>query len=228
MRDMAKDSPLILAVGIPMGVAVLGLIGALVAALLSRSSDRQQQARPVLLEPAQEYARTALAALAALRYVTPPPIYQGGTRPHRNEGLLKDTEQRERRLADCREAIDKVRYTRARVRLVFHPKSVAAELSREVLAELRLSLEAAENYYASFDETGLSDPKRWRHGPGRAIRKQYKDYRMLAYQHLDDFFEDVAERLEKPTWDPLRIKRATDSNPLQSSVGDAAGGRVVD
>ena len=92
-----------------------------------------------------------------------------------------------------------VRVTRADVRLVFHPDSQAAELSRQVLEHLRSSLESAEHYYFRFD--CQSDPTAWRQSQeGINLRQKYKYDRMRAYASLDQFFEEVSIRLAKPRW----------------------------
>lgn len=200
-------------------VAVLGLAGAQVvgllsrrhdqqAALLSRQHDREQAARAVLIAPAKEFARAALAALAALRYVTPPSLTSPGDMPHRNSVLLGDARLREERFETSRHAIDSVRPMRADVRLAFHPKSWAAEHSRAVLAHLRDSLEIAEGFYAAYDRVRPSDADTWRASEGAPRRDAYHAARDCAYESLDAFFIDVATRLIRPTWDPSKIAPA--------------------
>jgi hypothetical protein len=197
---------------IPLAVALLGLVGAQAVALLARRHESQQSARTTLIEPAHDFAAAALAALAALRHVTPPAHRVAPDRGHRNVRLLSDRDIREERLQSCRESIDAVRVARAGVRLAFHPKSWAAEYSRQTLAALRLCLESAEAFYALQDEV----PDAWIETEGRSIRDAHKQHRMAAYQALDDFFEDVADRLRAPTWDPKKISQAEQSGPRWS------------
>lgn len=89
---------------------------------------------------------------------------------------------------------------RADVRLVFQPKSWAAEFSRSVLWNLRLALESAESYYAGYLESGCDDPLRWISGEAAlSKRHRYKTLRLGAYERLDAFFEEVSERLVWPS-----------------------------
>lgn len=194
---------------VPLAAAAVSFLAAVLVAYVSRLHDRQQQARVVLLAPAQEFARNALATLAALRYVSPPQVSSSSPMPDRNEVLLTNPVLREQRLQTCRQAIDAVRRTRGDVRLVFHPKSWAAEFSRRVLMQLRLCLESAETFYADYDEATASGFSDWVRGEGARLgRERYEAHRQSAYEELDGFFEDVAERLVKPSWDPSRIEAA--------------------
>jgi hypothetical protein len=190
---------------IPIAVAVLGLVGGQVLAVFSRRHDRQQSARTTLLEPAREFATSALTALAALRHVTPPSASKGGEH-HRNTSLLSDHVVREERMEACRRAVDSVRVARAGVRLSFHPKSWAAEYSRQTLAALRLCIESAENFYSLHDRNGGGTD--WLETASPALRGEYKQHRVEVYTALDNFFEDVAERLRAPTWTPSKIPAA--------------------
>jgi hypothetical protein len=198
-----------LTIGIPLAAAAVSFLAAVLVAFLSRLHDRQQQARVVLLAPAQDFARHALASLAALRYVSPPQASSTSRRPDRNAVLLTDPVLRERRLQACREAIDLVRRTRGDVRLVFHPMSWAAEFSRRVLMQLRLCLESAETFYADYDAATASGSHGWlSQDAARGERERYESHRQSAYEELDGFFEDVAERLVKPSWNPSKIEPA--------------------
>jgi hypothetical protein len=198
---------------VPIVVAVLGLLGAQFLAILSRRHDRQQTARAALVEPAREFARAAIEALAALRYVTPPATGTGQS-VHRNLVLLTDVAERTTRLHLASVAIDAVRATRAGVRLAFHPKSWAAEYSRQVLAALRNSLESAEEFYAAHDEHAGS--REWMDASAPELRRTYKQHRNDVYEALDRFFDDVAERLQDPTWNPRKIPRS-EQHPGNSS-----------
>jgi hypothetical protein len=191
---------------IPVVVATIGLLGGQILALLSRRHDRQQSARTTLLEPARKFATATLEALASLREVTPPEALPPGGPGHRNYRLLSDIPERHARLLAAAKAIDAVRAARADVRLTFHPKSWAAEHSRQALACLRLSLESAERFYAAHDEQ--ADPAAWFADSSPALRAAYKQHRRQAYDALDLFFDDVAQRLHRPTWDPRKIAAA--------------------
>ena len=199
---------------IPVTVAVLGLVGAQVLAVLSRRHDRQQSARTTLVEPAHEFATSALAALATLRHVTPPSSPKEG-QPHRNAPLLLDRTAREERMEACRLAVDSVRVARAGVRLAFHPKSWTAEYSRQTLAALRLCVESAERFYSLHDRE--HDRSAWLATAAPALRSEYKQHRVEVYEALDNFFEDVAERLRAPTWNPSRIPAAKRSEDARWS-----------
>lgn len=189
-------------------VATIALAGVIVTAYLSRGHDRQQQARSVLVEPAENFARLSLNALAALRYVTPPELRAPPTRPHRNEPLLTGKEERERRLVATRVAIDEVRPTRAHVRLVFHPESTAAEMSRRVLEHLRACLESAEEFYAQHDDAAATGRlNAWQTETRQAARDLYKNNRKRAYDDLDAFFKEVSRRLVRPSWAPQNSPR---------------------
>lgn len=181
-------------------VAVIGLFGALCVAWDTHRHDRQQQARLVLLEPAEQFARSALAALAALRYVTPPTAPAASVRLHRNEAILAAHAEREKRLTACRRDVDAVRYGRAHLRLVFHPCSSVADWSRLSLEAIRECLELAEIFYEDYDTCVAvgDDVNLWRNGSGNDTRKDYKDCRKLAYRTLDVLFRDVAWCLVKP------------------------------
>lgn len=184
--------------------ATVALLGALVVALISRRHDRQQQARTVLLEPADAYASAALAVMAKLRRVAPPTFPHSSLVPHRNAHLLDQTDRRDQLLVECRELLDVVRVTRARVRLAFHPRSSAAEQARAVLAGLRASLEAAEEFYSAYD-AGRAAGGELPEVEWDGLRDRYKAPRAATYQHLDDFFDEVAQRLVSPSWDPRKV-----------------------
>ena len=201
---------------IPAVVAVLGVLGAQLLAILSRRHERQQAARSTLFEPAQEFARAAIVALAALRYVTPPELLDAHEPVHRNAILLGDVAERVKRLQSASEAVDAVRATRAGVRLAFHPKSWAAEYSRQVLLALRFCLESSERFYSSHDDR--ADSETWIATSAPALRKVYKKHRDDVYEALDQFFEDVAERLRNPTWNPNRIAEADRSPESRESL----------
>lgn len=201
--------------GLTLSGIVLGLAGALVAALISRRHDRQQLSRNILLKSADDFARSALAVLAALRHVTPPTFDPASDFLHRNEGLLSDATELQDRLTAARVALDNLRVVRASVRLSFHPKSWPAEHSRMVLVYLRQASEYADQYYASFDrkfstvEPLGDEAAKWRvDGRGFDLRDLYMKSRGMAYQNLEWFFDSVADRLKSPTWNPWRIEAA--------------------
>jgi hypothetical protein len=179
--------------------AFVALVAGLLTALYTKHQDRRQHARVVLLAPAELFAETASTALASLRYVTPPSLSGEGPRGHRNARLLLDTETRRRRLEACGEAIDAVRRARARVRVVFHPDSTAAEHTRETLQQLRACLDVAEGYYVEHDRHRSRDLLDWRSGRGAVARRAYKSHRRAAYEALDLFYDDTARRLRRPT-----------------------------
>lgn len=181
---------------------MIAVLSSVVVAGQARRHDREQQARLVLVAPAEEFARSAVASLAALRYVTPPVAEAEGRVPHRNAALLTDRRLREDRLTGCRTAVDHVRRARAHVRLVYQPESWPAEMSRRVLADLRACLEAAEAFYAVYDDRRRSDVDAW------AEVSSYSRARRDAYVDLDTFFEAVGERLARPSWD-ARVEPAT-------------------
>ena len=70
---------------IPILVAVIALLGVILAGFITNWVDQKHHAREVLLKPAEEYARGALDSLAKLRYVTPPKWVLANEVPHRNE-----------------------------------------------------------------------------------------------------------------------------------------------
>ena len=174
--------------------AVLGVLSALAVATQRHKHDRHQQARLLLLPPAEEFARSVVASLAALRYVTPPTASAPAQPQNRNAVLLTDRQLREDRLELCREKIDIVRQARAHVRLVFQPQSWAAEMSRRVLMDLRNCLESAEHFYLLYDDLEATNREVVEHAA------RYTGARKEAYVDLDTFFEEVAERLVKPSW----------------------------
>lgn len=185
---------------IPLVVAVIGLGGVVFTSYRSNRNDERHHAREALLKPAEDFARAALHSMAKLRYVTPPDWRPSSDPPHRNERLLTDPDQRQSRFESCARSIDALRLIRADVRLVFHPESQAAELSRQVLASLRLCLESAEEFYMSFDRN-KEDPNDWRRSQaGSALRDEYKRNRLAVYASLDAFFVEVSNRLAKPSW----------------------------
>ncbi|MFE7845929.1 hypothetical protein ACFUTX_12155 [Microbacterium sp. NPDC057407] len=190
-------------------VAILGLVGVLVSAVISQRASRVQHAREVLFEPAREFARDAYSALAKMRGITPPPLRPGNRLPHRNEDLLADHEVRDKRVAECEEAINRVRTSRADVRLVFLPHSRAAEFTRGVLAAERDALETAVRFYRTFDLLPEAERDSWRLNDGAALQSQYIQHRRVAYDQLDRFIDDVALRVKKPTWNPRKVPGVT-------------------
>ncbi|MDH6237097.1 hypothetical protein [Cryobacterium sp. CG_9.6] len=197
-------------------VALVGLAVGLFAALESRRHDRQQQARPILLEPAATFVRAAHAALAALRYVTPPSVSER-EKPHRNEELLANVTERQERMKSCRMTVDDVRSARAAVWLVLHPNSLAAGLSWEVVLHLRHALEQAEDFYRDFDQAQENgEEENWRRGAGTCARDSYKETRSQVYNDLDKFCVDVAKRLIKPSWDPRKYAQRPPSMRLST------------
>ena len=192
-------------------VAAIGFVGGLATAYMGRRKDREQQARTTLLEPADAFAQAALAALAALRYVTPPSTPTPGHGHHRNERLLDDRTSRDALLSACAAKIDAVRVARAQVRLAFHPRSHASEHTRVVLDHLRQCLETAERFYTGHDAAAADVDllAAWNSAARTADRNGYKKLRTAAYDELDAFFEDVAARLVRPTWNPRRIRLRT-------------------
>ena len=191
----------ILAVAVPT-VALIGVVVTLITGIhatrATRDNDREQVGRTVLIAAAEPFARSALEALTLLRHVTPPDPTRTRSRPHRNEGLLTDQAGLVARLAECRAALDVVRVDRAQVRLAFNPASYPAEHSREVLFQLRKALSTAEDYY--WEHAEASGAAAWRSSTGADLRTVYGNHRDQAYSALDDFFEEVGKRLEKPTW----------------------------
>lgn len=192
--------------------------------LVSKRHDREQQARPLLLDPATTFARATLAALAAMRYVTPPWPPSELKGPHRNEAMLGDISAREQRMEVCRKALDEVRSARAAVRLVFHPESLAAGCAWSVLVYLRAALERAEGFYFAHDGAkSHGEDQSWREGAGRSIRDAYKENRLRVYQSLDQFYVDVAKRLIRPSWDPKKYNQRQPSMRLNEESNGATG-----
>jgi len=209
---------------VTLSVALVGLAVGLIAALVSRRHDREQQARPILLEPATTFARATLAALAAMRYVTPPWPPSELRKPHRNEGILGNVSTREQRLEPCRKALDDVRSARAAVRLVFHPDSLVAGWSWSVLVHLRAALEQSEGFYLDFDEAQLrGENDSWREEIGKSTRDSYKETRRLVYRSLDQFYVSVAERLIRPSWDPKEYNQRRASMRQNEESNGATG-----
>lgn len=209
---------------VTLSVALVGAAVALIAALVSRRHDREQQARPILLDPATTFARATLAALAAMRYITPPWPPSEPNRPHRNEALLEDVAIREQRIEVCRKALDDVRSARAAVRLVFHPDSLAAGWSWSVLVHLRIALEEAEGFYLDFDSKKLhGEDVDWREGDGKATRDAYLGTRQRVYGFLDQFYGEVAKRLIIPSWDPRKYNQRDPSMKLNEESNGAGG-----
>lgn len=197
---------------IPLLVALIGVTSALLAtlltSLLSRRHQREQQQRELMMRPSEEFARKTLEALAALRYVTPPPLRSPPYLPHRNESLLTDKDERLARLSRCETAIDVVRPARAHLRLVFHPDSAVSDSAQRVLGGLRACEAAASEYYqrAAFLAEG-SEPE-WRDGEGRTLREAYKGLRAELYENLDLFFNNVTARMQYPLRKQSRFSRA--------------------
>lgn len=154
-------------------VALIALSGALATAFMSRGKDREQQARVALLVPADAFVEAALAALAALRYVTPPSSVQEDGSRHCNEVLLQDRVTRDACLSECAKKIDSVRMVRAQVHLAFHPRSDAAAHAPAVLGSLRACLEGAERFYATHDAAAGDDEllARWNSEQREEARK---------------------------------------------------------
>ncbi|ACL42008.1 hypothetical protein Achl_4057 (plasmid) [Pseudarthrobacter chlorophenolicus A6] len=186
-------------------VALIGVISALSVALLSKRHQREHQQRESMLKPSEEFARKAIEALAALRYINPPSIDPEPHQVHRNESLLTDKEERAKRIERCEAAIDAARAIRAPMRLVFHPESAAAESAVYVIRELRQCLEAATKYYRGADLSGSSAP--WREGEGQTLRNDYLAQRRLVYDDLDVLINDVAARMSRPLRKHTRFPR---------------------
>ncbi|GAA1948604.1 hypothetical protein [Microbacterium deminutum] len=186
-------------------VALLGLVGVFGASIIAQFSSRNQQAREVLFGPARTFARDALNALATMRGITPPRPPTDGQAPHRNEQLIGDADDRTKRFAECEDAIDQIRVARADVRLVFLPRSLAAEYTRRVLLAERMAMEAAADYFRELAREDPANHQQWRLTRGRELRDQYTAWRASAYFNLDRFFDDVAARVRFPTWNPHRI-----------------------
>lgn len=200
---------------VALAAALLGLAGAVGAALISRRHDRQQQTRALQLPAAQEFVRSAYAGLAALRYVTPP---SRGPTPHRNEELLLDREARVNAFVSAGEKLDSIRSARATVRVVYHPESLAAQLSVWVIGHLRRSLELAEDFYRGYDaaaENGRGEP--WRDADGATKRAAYKQDRETVYRLLDEFAAEVAVRMVKPSWNPRKFKHGKAATEAEAS-----------
>lgn len=181
---------------VPVSVAIIGIFGALIASFVTKRHQLEHQQREAMMKPSEEYARKTLEALAALRYVTPPPLRVHPEVPHRNEFLLTDKEERAKRIVRCEQAIDAVRITRPHIRLVFHPKSAVAELARRVLEGLRKCLETVAEYYYRADMAEASEA--WRAMQGREMRESYISARKALYTDLDELFVRIASRLTKP------------------------------
>ncbi len=81
--------------------AVATLVGGSAAAMLTGRSQRQQQARQAMLPPAERFSTAVLVAFATVRTVKPPKPPGGDGRQHRNECLLYDHGELERRLHAC-------------------------------------------------------------------------------------------------------------------------------
>lgn len=186
-------------------VALIGVISALSVALLSKRHQREQQQRDTMLKPSEDFARKAIEALAALRFISPPSMDPEPHQVHRNESLLSDKEERAKRIERCEVAIDAVRAIRAPMRLVFHPESAVADSSVYVIRELRQCLEAATKYYRRADLSGASTP--WREGEGQTLRDKYLDLRRVVYDDLDVLINDVAARMRRPLRKHTRFPR---------------------
>ena len=213
-----------LADAVTLTIGLVGLVAGVVAALVSRRHDREQQARPILLEPATAFARATLAALAAMRYVTPPWPLSNLSKPHRNDGLLSDVSTREKRMEPCRKALDDVRSARAAVRLVFHPDSLAAGWSWSVLVHLRTALEQAEGFYRDFDHAKLrGEDESWRGEISTSLRDSYKETRKRVYQSLDQFYVEVAKRLIRPSWNRKRYNQRKPLMRISEESNGASG-----
>ena len=204
---------------VPVLVALIGVISALSVSLHSKRHQREQHLRESMLKPSEEYARKTIEALAALRYITPPPVRPHPAQVHRNESLLSDKEERAKRIERCEEAIDAVRAIRAPMRLVFHPESEVADSSVYVLRGLRSCLEAATGYYRDADLSGAS--LAWREREGRELRERYKDLRTATYNDLDMLINDVASRMRKPLRKFSRFHRREDAQ--RPTNGSEAG-----
>lgn len=191
---------------VPVLVALIGVISALSVSLLSRRHQREQHLRETMLKPSEDYARKTIEALAALRYITPPPVRLQPAEMHRNESLLADKEERARRIERCEEAIDSVRAIRAPMRLVFHPESEVADSSVYVLRDLRFCLETATGYYRGADLSEASLV--WREREGHDLREKYMDLRTATYNDLDMLINDVASRMRKPLRKHSRFHRS--------------------
>lgn len=191
------DAPVL----VPLLAALVGLVGVTLAALVSRRHDRDQQARQMMLDPSGAFARSTLAALAQLRYVTPPDTLE--SRPHRNDVLLSDMELRTKRLVECEGAIDQVREARAGVTLVFHPKSWPAEHAKMIGAVLRECFELVESFYDLADQAaarGRADE--WRGTELQELRLKYMTKRRDVRKFLNAFYDAVALRMVRPSWGP--------------------------
>ena len=191
---------------VPLLVAIVGVISALLISLLSRRHQREHQQRELMMKPSEEYARRTLEALAALRYLTPPPLHPLPRLPHRNECLLVDSEERSARIVRCEAAIDATRATRAHLRLVFHPDSAVSDSALLVLVGMRACLTAATEYYQRADLAGSSNSS-WRQGEGKDLRMEYMRLRAAAYKDLDTFFHAATARLQAPLRPYTRFER---------------------
>ena len=77
-------------------------------------------------------------------------------------------------------------------------------------AVLRECLELVESFYAGADglgEQGLLDG--WRETELQDIRLRYISKRRDVRKLLNSFYDSVAQRMVKPTWDPQKIEKAS-------------------
>jgi hypothetical protein len=182
-------------------VAGVGFAGAVTASFVSRLQERRQQTRTLLTEHADVFAKATHSALAELRHVTPPrwPAPQ----PHRNEILLHDLEERQRRLDRVRDALDEVRAARASLPMFFGTRSWVAECGAQILGSLRASIEAAEKFYYLADEADSeanspADNPWWQGEDAQKIRTHYKSSRLDSYVTLGHFYDHVIWRTKHP------------------------------
>jgi hypothetical protein len=100
-----------------------------------------------MLDAASAFATQALTVLAVMRAVkmaTPEQMAKG---PHRNDVLLRDSHERERRLEECAAAQKVLRTHLGRIRLLFGPTSPAALDTDSIILCVRDMLTAAIRYY---------------------------------------------------------------------------------
>jgi hypothetical protein len=63
---------------------------------------------------------------------------------------------------------------------------------------------------------GSEDAELWREELGTVGRREYKNLRKKAYAELDHFFDDVAARLVRPTWEAPAKTKVESGDPQQS------------
>lgn len=183
---------------------------------LSDQFDAQQQIRTFLLPTTEQFAAASLVAFARLRAVRPPRAAQDGKRQHRNEILLFDEKERERRLQACSEAIDAVRQAHGGVRLMFRPGGDVPKAAWKVLRAQRRMLEVAAAFYEDCraDQESEVYARRAKNEPvassaWKALRDQ------VGWRAFNQFVAAVALHLQNPQWEtPGSLKKPSDADKI--------------